>query len=106
MAGPPVPMVRLDSVRPLSRSVVHIGLMEVGQLGPTLRWAGSRASCREVSQFPEKGPSFLLVKSDYAKWAFKQVDLEVKLERLSGKIITNNQQAVWLAKILKATRQL
>ena len=83
MAGPPVPMVRLDSVRPLSRSVVHIGLMEVGQLGPTLRWAGSRAVAR-----------------------FHSVDLEVKLERLSGKIITNNQQAVWLAKILKATRQL
>ena len=65
MAGPPVPMVRLDSVRPLSRSVVHIGLMEVGQLGPTLRWAVSRAVA--VLQCLEKGPSLLLVKSNYAK---------------------------------------
>ena len=86
MAGPPVPMVRLDSVRPLSRSVVHIGLMEVGQLGPTLRWAGSRAVAISVSG---KGASLLLVKSDYAKWAFKQVNLEMKFERFSGKIISN-----------------
>ena len=61
MAGPPVPMVRLDSVRPLSRSVVHIGLMEVGQLGPTLRWAVSRAVA--VSQCLERDPVFSLLKA-------------------------------------------
>ena len=72
MAGPPVPMVRLDSVRPLSRSVVHIGLMEVGQLGPTLRWAVSRAQRR--------APVFSLLKATMLKWAFKQVHLEVSFD--------------------------
>lgn len=62
MAGPPVPMVRLDSVRPLSRSVVHIGLMEVGQLGPTLRWAGSRAVARFHSA-RRRDPVFSLLKA-------------------------------------------
>ena len=90
MAGPPVPMVRLDSVRPLSRSVVHIGLMEVGQLGPTLRWAVSRAVARFHSA-RRRAPVFSLLKATMLIWAFKQVNLEVKLECLSGKIVTHNQ---------------